>query len=128
MLQLTANQQKQLAKKIRAGKNKYFPERGGGKKLASLLGISPQMLTNWMAGTRHPTSMQLAKLARIFGVSIQELCSLPYTKRKSHAPDLVIAITKYHEEAKKKGLNVHKERKRLQAIKSLIYNELGDIL
>ena len=128
MTRLTANQRKRLAGKIRAYKNKCFPKRGGGTKLAAMLGISPQLLTNWMAGTRQPSATQLAKLAGIFNVSIQELCSLPYVKRKSKAPDLIIAMTKYHAEAKSKERNTHAEQKRLNAIFDLIYNELGDYL
>jgi len=128
MTRLTANQRKRLAGKIRAYKNKCFPKRGGGIELAAMLDISPQLLTNWQAGTRQPSAMQLAKLAGIFKVSIQELCSLPHVKRKSKAPDLIIAMTKYHEEAKIKEKDMPAERKRLSAIFDLIYNELGDYL
>ncbi|MDR0362994.1 MAG: helix-turn-helix transcriptional regulator [Planctomycetota bacterium] len=124
MIRFTAKQQKQLARKIRACKNKRFPERGGGKELAALLGVSPQLLTNWMAGTRLPSALQLAKMARIFDISIQELCSLPCEKRKSKVPDLVVSLTKYHEGATRKGVNNHEERKRLNMICSFIYNEL----
>lgn len=126
MTHLTAKQQKHLAKKIRACKDKTFPKRGGGKQLATMLGISPQLLTNWMAGTRIPTLPQLAKLAHIFNVSMHELCALPYAKRKSSASDLVIALTKHHEQARKVESGTREERKRLNAIKSHIYNELGD--
>lgn len=128
MTRLTANQQKQLAKKIRTYKDKCFPERGGGKTLAAMLGISPQLLTNWMAGTRRPSMLQMAKLARIFKTSVHELCSIPYAKRKAKASDLVIALTKYHDQAKNKRVNTQKERTRLQAITTLIYNELDGYL
>ena len=62
MIRLTAKQQKQLARKIRTCKNKLFPERGGGKKLAALLDISPQLLTNWMAGTRLPLGAPIGEI------------------------------------------------------------------
>ena len=128
MLCLTANQQKQLARKIRVCKDRCFPERGGGKRLAGMLGISPQLLTNWMGGARQPSPLQLAELARIFNISLHELCSFPYTKRKSKVSDQIIALTKYHEEASAKGASTHIERKRLHAITSLIYSELGDYI
>jgi transcriptional regulator with XRE-family HTH domain len=128
MTRLTANQRKRLAGKIRAYKNRDFPKRGGGTELAAMLGISPQLLTNWLAGTRHPSPIQLAKLAGIFKISIQELCSLPHVKRKSKASDLIIAMTKYHETAKSGERSTHTERKRLNSIFDLIYNELGDYL
>lgn len=126
MNNFTANQRKQLAKKIRACKNKMFPEHGGGKKLAAMLDISPQLLTNWMGGTRLPSLVELAKLARIFNISIHELCSLPYSKRKSTAPDLIASLTKYHDKAHARGITAYAERKRLKSINSFINSELGN--
>lgn len=126
MNHLTANQRKRLAGKIRTGKNKLFPERGGGKKLAAMLGVSLQSLASWMKGTRLPSMMQLAMLARIFNTSMQELCSLPHEKRKAKAPDLIVALTKYHEKANAAGVDADAERKRLQAITIFICKELDD--
>jgi len=66
MDKLPSKQRERLARKIREGKDKLCPGRGGCGKFAALLGISPNLLSQWMNGNRQPTPQQLAHLAKLF--------------------------------------------------------------
>lgn len=128
MAQLGAKHRTQLGKKIREYKDRMFPERGSGKKLAELLGISPQLLSNWMHGSKEPTPVQLAELAELFNTSIQELCSLPRIKRKASGLDIIVDITKYRNSAKMKRIRSKVEQQRVKDIKDIIINNLKDFM
>lgn len=77
MQTLTKTQLKQLAENIRSYRDKHFPERGGGNRLAKAIGVSPQLMSQWANGARMPPAKKLHALAKVFGVSIQALCGLP---------------------------------------------------
>ena len=77
MQTLTKTQLKQLAVNIRSCRDKYFPERGGGNRLAKAIGVSPQLMSQWVNGARMPPVEKLHALAKVFGISMQALCGLP---------------------------------------------------
>ncbi len=77
MQTLTKSQLKRLAENIRSCRDKQFPERGGNNRLAKAIGVSPQMLSQWVNGARMPPIEKLQALANVFGLSIQALCGLP---------------------------------------------------
>lgn len=63
---------------INIGKNiKSFRRRSGFTQayLAGRLGISVQAVSKWETGTSLPDIMLLPEIARVFGVSIDELFS-----------------------------------------------------
>lgn len=124
MVHFSAKQKRNLAKKLRTLKDKTYPERGGGKELAARLGISPQLLSNWLNGSRTPSLLHLGRLARIFDVSVQELCSLPQTKHRLSAWEIIIDLTKLREQSRRKVAMSHTDRKRLEELNMLISNEL----
>lgn len=121
---LCAKQKRNFAKNLRSFKDKLYPERGGGKKLAAKLEISPQLLSNWLNGSRTPSLLSLGKLARIFDVSIQELCTLPRIKHRLSAWEIILDLTKLREQSRKKGIPSHIERERLENLNAIINNEL----
>lgn len=119
-MSFSAKQKQQIRKNIRTLKTRAFPERGGGRELAVRLGISPQLLSNWLNGRRTPSPLHLAKLARVFDVSIQDLCALPHAKCRVSAWELILDLTKLRERSRKKSKNPHDERKRLKELNMLI--------
>lgn len=55
--------------------------RGIGQiELAKLIGVSKGIISLWENGLREPTMTSLIALARFFGVSIDELVGICYTK------------------------------------------------
>ncbi len=120
-----------LGKKIREGKDRLFPGRGGCSKFAHELGITPQLLSHWMNGNRVPDPGQLAALAKLFNISILELCSLPKIRGKGKqysAYDIIAYMTKAQQTA---GTS-RKKRKMLMesnaAVKAFVNKELSGIL
>lgn len=97
MPEFTSKERVALGKKIREGKDKFFPGRGGCGRLAGELGITPQLLSHWMSGRRLPEPAQMAALAKLFNVSILKLCSLPQISKTKGAPwsfDVAIDLLK----------------------------------
>lgn len=127
MIQFTAKQKKQFARNLRALKDKAFPHRGGGKQIAAMLGVSPQLLSNWINGSRVPSALHLAKLAKIFNVSLQELCALPKAKQRQSAWKAITDLTRLQEQARRKDGNKHLNKTRLHTLNNLINNMLEEV-
>ncbi len=66
-----------LASNIQALKKKKFPGRGGSKKCADALGVTPQQWSPWEIGTRGPDEETLEAIAKLFGVTVDELLREP---------------------------------------------------
>lgn len=92
MPKFTSKERVALGRKIREGRNKYFPGRGGCSRLARELGITPQLLSHWMSGRRLPEPMQIAELAKLFNISIMQLCSLPKIRKTREPPSSYAVI------------------------------------
>jgi transcriptional regulator with XRE-family HTH domain len=123
----SAKQRVAIGKKIREGKDRLFPSRGGCTKLADELGISPQLLSHWMSGNRVPEPGQLVALAKLFNISILELCSLPKPKRMRKplsAYDIIGDVTNTRKEVSKTGKNRRLLADRTSMLKTLIEKEL----
>lgn len=127
----SASQRRKLGQTIRDYKEKNFPGKGGGNRLAQRLGIRPQLLSQWIGGSKEPTILQLHSLAKTFGISIQELCAMPkIRKTKSNVTglEMVSEITDLYKSARTKGINPKRERQIMTTIKSLISSELNDVI
>ena len=124
-----AEQRKTLGRKIREGKDRFFPGRGGCGRLAAELGITPQLLSHWMGGSRAPEPTQLAALAKLFHVSILELCSLPKLKKAKETPsalDVIVDVTKGRKAARSLRKNNKHFSESVSTIKTFIEKELDD--
>lgn len=127
----SAKQRRKLGQTIRDHKEKKFPGRGGGNRLAQELGIRPQLLSQWIGGVKEPTMLQLYALAKAFGISIQELCAMPKIKKskgKVTGLDMVSEITDLYKLAHINKISAQRERRFLTTIKSMISNELDDVI
>jgi transcriptional regulator with XRE-family HTH domain len=62
-----------IAANIRRLKERKFPGRGGSKKCADALGVTPQQWSPWEIGTRGPDEKTLKAIARLFGVAVDDL-------------------------------------------------------
>lgn len=64
------------------------------EKLAELVGVSRQAVTKWESGKSNPDTENLVRLAEIFGVSIDELCTgeEPKPKAKIHPASHILAF------------------------------------
>lgn len=81
------------------GKNiaKFRQENGlSQEKLAEMLGISRQAVTKWESGKSNPDTENLLELARVFGVSVEELCGEKTAKAKpkniNYVPGHILAL------------------------------------
>ncbi len=128
MDKLPSKQRERLARKIREGKDKLCPGRGGCGKFAAMLGISPNLLSQWMNGKRQPTPQQLAHLAKLFKVPIQTLCSLPKVKHDaaSTALDVILDLTKARKKVKPSPKTKKVFARKTHEIKSYLEKELED--
>ncbi len=54
-------------------REKVFPGHGGQTECAEKLGVSRQQYNNWESGRRNPNRKYLKALAKLFGVSINDL-------------------------------------------------------
>ncbi len=54
-----------IAENIRAARMKKYPGRGGGKKCAEALGVSPQQWSPWERGMRTPDEFRLRQICAI---------------------------------------------------------------
>lgn len=127
MANFSAKQRKTLAAQIKKFKEKKYPGRGSGNRLAKDLGVSPQTLSYWINGAREPSSLQLHDMAGLFGVSVQELFGMGKVARinpKILSLDLIRDITNARIFAIKKKCDRKAEKKRLSTIKTLISKEL----
>lgn len=66
-----------IARNIRELKEKKFPGRGGSKKCADALGVTPQQWSPWEIGTRGPDEKTLKAIAKLFGVTVDDLLREP---------------------------------------------------
>ena len=64
------------------------------EKLAEVVGVSRQAVTKWESGKSNPDTENLVRLAEIFGVSIDELCTgeEPKPKAKIHPASHILAF------------------------------------
>lgn len=62
-----------IAKNIRSCRVKRFPGRGGSKKCAEALGVSPQQWSPWERGMRTPDEGRMIAIAKFFGVTVEWL-------------------------------------------------------
>lgn len=62
-----------IAANIKELKEKKFPGRGGSKKCADALGVTPQQWSPWELGTRGPDEETLKSIAELFGVTVDDL-------------------------------------------------------
>ncbi len=69
-----------IAGNIQRLKEKKFPGRGGSKKCADALGVTPQQWSPWEIGTRGPDEATLRAIAKLFGVTVDELLREPAAK------------------------------------------------
>lgn len=102
MSKLTQREKKSVVRNIKLYKKRLYPERGGGNRLANELGISPQLLSQWVKGTRTPTLEKLIVLADVFNISIQELCGQPNPPAHDNAINVHDAIIMLSNNIKKR--------------------------
>lgn len=62
-----------IARNIHACRVQKFPGRGGGKKCAEALSVSPQQWSPWERGMRTPDEAHMEKIAKLFGVTVEYL-------------------------------------------------------
>ena len=62
-----------IARNIRELKERKFPGRGGSKKCADALGVTPQQWSPWEIGARGPDEKTLKAIAKLFGVTVDDL-------------------------------------------------------
>ena len=62
-----------IAGNIKEERLKKFPERGGGKKCAEAIGVSPQQWSPWERGMRVPDEERLKAIAKFFDVTVEYL-------------------------------------------------------
>ena len=66
-----------IAGNIQRLKAQKFPGRGGSKKCAEAIGVTPQQWSPWEIGTRGPDEKTLKAIAKLFGVSEDDLLREP---------------------------------------------------
>lgn len=126
----SVSQRRDLGRKIRDYKEKSFPGRGGGNRLAAHLGVTPKLLSQWISGAKEPTMIQLHSLAKIFGASMQQLCSIPKIKKaKGHVTglEMILDVTELYKAMRAKKTNRKQEMQIGKCVKSVVHNELKDI-
>lgn len=104
MIKLMAKERKALVRNIKKHKKRLYPERGGGNRLAKQVGVSPQLLSQWINGVRVPALDKLIALAEVFEISIQELCGRPEPDeihKDVSFYDAVVILTTHLNKAKK---------------------------
>lgn len=69
-----------IAGNIQRLKEQKFPGRGGSKKCADALGVTPQQWSPWEIGTRGPDEKTLKAIAKMFGVTVDDLLREPEPK------------------------------------------------
>lgn len=75
-----------LAANIQRFKEKKFPGRGGSKRCADALGVTPQQWSPWEIGSRGPDEKTLKAIAKMFGVTVEDLLREPESEAKPAAP------------------------------------------
>jgi transcriptional regulator with XRE-family HTH domain len=75
-----------IARNIRRLKERKFPGRGGSKKCADALGVTPQQWSPWEIGSRGPDEKTLKAIARLFGVTVDDLLREPESSPSPVAP------------------------------------------
>lgn len=89
---LTAAQRNHVARVIKSKRNQLFGYAGGNRKLAELIGVSPQLVSMWAYNKRTPGQQELLKLSEVFDISLDDLCRLnkpgkkPVRVRKKEVP------------------------------------------
>ena len=69
-------QKKTIAKQLSLALNNAFPEKGGKKKLAALIGVTPAALSQWKNGSKTPTLQHLFQLSNALGIPLHTLCGV----------------------------------------------------
>ena len=72
-----------IAGNIQKFKEGKFPGRGGSKKCADALGVTPQQWSPWEIGTRGPDEKTIKAIAKLFGVTVEDLLRAPEPKPAS---------------------------------------------
>lgn len=75
-----------IARNIQELKAKKFPGRGGSKKCADALGVTPQQWSPWEIGTRGPDEKTLKAIAKLFGVGVDDLLREPEPQAAPASP------------------------------------------
>ena len=75
---LTKMEREILINNIRQLRKVVFPNRGGIKRLAEAIGVTPQLASQWLRGERVPSSTHLNSLAKVFQVKTRNLCEKQY--------------------------------------------------
>jgi transcriptional regulator with XRE-family HTH domain len=117
-----------VQRNIKHYREKLFPGKGSGNRLAAAVGVSPQLLSQWMNGMRHPSTDKLCALAKVFNISIQELCGMPKSKSinpKLAALDIVMMLTKHQKNCRINKIRAKKINRDFSDIKSFIEREIG---
>lgn len=130
MPELTSKERAALGRNIRKGKDKYFSGRGGCGRLAAELGVTPQVLSHWMAGRRVPEPAQMAALAKVFNTSILKLCSLPGIRKVKGPPstyDVMTDLLRKYKKAKATPGGGRKPDRATRAITAYVEKELGEL-
>lgn len=129
MYQLPQKNKEILIKNIRRYKQKSFPGKGSGIRLAEEIGTTPQMISNWLNGSRLPTITQLYRLATAFEVSPLELCGIRVKRNltlESAHVSVLINVLHHCEKDILTGVNPRITRKFLMLAKSIIDKEIID--
>lgn len=80
MMIFTKRQKNLIGKTIRDEMEKLFPEKGRGRRLALLLGVSPSTVSQWASGKKTPSLLRLYQLSKLFNIPLHQLCRLPKQK------------------------------------------------
>ena len=73
MGKIPAELRENIARNIRECRSRAFPGRGGGKRCAEAFGVTPQQWSPWERGLRTPDEVRLARIAELFGVTVEYL-------------------------------------------------------
>lgn len=83
MPNLTTAQRKYVAKVIKSKRKELYGYAGGNRKLAELLGVSPQLVSMWAYNKRTPGQHELLKLSEVFDIPLEDLCRLNKLGKKT---------------------------------------------
>lgn len=81
MGRIPASLRRIIGDNIHACRVEKHPERGGAKKCAEALGVSPQQWSPWERGFRTPDELHLERIAAYFGKTVE------YMRRDNRQPE-----------------------------------------
>lgn len=131
MRHLPTRNKKTLAQNIGRYKQMHFPGKGGGLRLAEEAGVPPQMVSNWLSGSRTPTLRQLYRLSKAFDVSPLELCGINIKETTAWSWEtahivLLHALMTRHKKSLECNANGSEILKFLKEFKEIAIQELED--